>query len=284
MEKYTKGKMVDVSWRDMLSQDPYFWLSNSFQYSENLNVDDELHGIKLSQKVLEVNDCENCQLLSVWDRVFAVPRSWWIVKYIEQTKHSDNTVTFNVQSTALDLNEALFKSCVWVIFQDYLWIWGSNSIAVWVFAKINVKAISDYTDRLVVYDHPEDTDESIASAWTKDPSTFIQTVTAILNYNNTRLVVWDWQNLRVYYPELDMTGQHQTVNWQDHVVTFWETWWKRVQRFEDWCVIVGLTCTFEYLKVWVQDEWWNTKMYYYQGNNDLRNTGTRYSEFIELME
>lgn len=33
-----------------------------------------------------------------------------------------------------------------------------------------------------------------------------------------------------------------------------------------------MTCTFEYLKVWVQDEGRNTKIFYYQGNDDLRNT------------
>ena len=75
MEKYTKGAISDVSWRDMLSQDPYFGLSNSFQYSENINCDDELHGIKLSQKIQEIEDCANCQLISAGNNIFALPLS-----------------------------------------------------------------------------------------------------------------------------------------------------------------------------------------------------------------
>ena len=92
----------------------------------------------------------------------------------------------------------------------------------------------------------------------------------IINYNNTRLVVGVLNELRVYYPELDATNPASP--YYDQNATPGKTGWKKVQDFEDGCVIVGLTCTFEYLKVWVQDEGWNTKVFYYQGNDDLRNT------------
>lgn len=76
-ENYNKGKgtISDVSWRDMLAQDPYYGLSNSFQYSENINCDDELHGIKLSQKIDSRSDCANCQLISGGDKIYALPLS-----------------------------------------------------------------------------------------------------------------------------------------------------------------------------------------------------------------
>lgn len=64
MENYTKGTIADVSRRDMLAEDPYYGLANSFQYSENINCDDELHGIKLSQRIMRKNNtCENSQLI-----------------------------------------------------------------------------------------------------------------------------------------------------------------------------------------------------------------------------
>ena len=63
-EKYETGTLADVSRRDMLAQDPYYGLANSFQYSENINCDDELHGIKLSQRVMSLNECADCQLVS----------------------------------------------------------------------------------------------------------------------------------------------------------------------------------------------------------------------------
>jgi hypothetical protein len=65
-----------------------------------------------------------------------------------------------------------------------------------------------------------------------------------------------------------MTGTTQN----GHTVAFGETGWKKVQQFEAGCNIIALTCDFQFLRVRVQDEGWNTKMFYYQGNNDLRNT------------
>lgn len=94
-------------------------------------------------------------------------------------------------------------------------------------------------------------------------------ITAILNYNNTRLVVAtsggiDNCAIWVYYPELD--------TWYTEYWVYGKTWWKRVLNYEAWVTVVALTCTFEYLKVWAVDEWWSTKVYYYQGNNNLRST------------
>lgn len=259
-EKYLKDTISDVSWREGFSQDPYYWLTNSYQYSENLNTDDELHGIKLSQKVSSANVCSNCQLVMAWANVFAIPLSWWTVKYFNSTNWTSPTSTnVTLASTASTKYKLAYGN--WTVFQDKLWfwVWVQTSSMSWAWL-IRIPVVWGNGETVAPYDHPEATDESISDPNTKT-TPMTNSVTAVLNYNNTRLVVWAWQDLRVYYPELE-----------DSWATLWYTWWKKVQSFENWCTIIALTCTFQYLKVRVTDEWWNTKVYYYQGNDDLRNT------------
>lgn len=267
-ERYTKDIISNVSRRDGLSQDPYFWLENSFQYSENLNVDDERHGIKLSQKVLTAsNVCKDCQLISAGDHVFAIPMKWGgTVKYFN--KNSWNSPS----STSWSIPSGDIKTIRSTIFQDYLRCgmnFASSQGMSWGLRRGRVTGAGN-RDAYVPQDHPEYTDESISTYdehyW---PSHLLPwNITSILNYNNTRLVVGAWRELRVYYPELDMTWTVQN----GHTVALGETGWKKVQSFETWSNIIALTCDFQFLKVRVQDEGRNTKMFYYQGNNDLRNT------------
>ena len=119
-ERYQKNQISDISWRDGLSQDPYFWLENSFQYSENVNVDDEWHGIKLSQKVLTAdNVCKNCQLISAWDKVFALDKKGSAnVKYFNKNNRTTPVTTSWTVPTWKTIN-----AVKGVIFQDYLWFW-----------------------------------------------------------------------------------------------------------------------------------------------------------------
>lgn len=268
-ENYTKWTISDVSWRDMLAQDPYYWLSNSFQYSENINCDDELHGIKLSQKIQEIDDCANCQLISAGDRVFALPLSWWAVKTITYTKtQGSETGTWSVDSVAWVHIHSSAKP-QGVIFQDSLWIMiYADSLDFTGLYKKSITGAGNL-EGYVPYDHVDDTDDSIASESTTN-GTMKAGAWVIINYNNTRLVVGAMDELRVYYPELDATNQNSP--YYDANATPGKTGWKKVQTFEAGSVIVWLTCTFEYLKVWVQDEGWNTKVFFYQWNNDLRNT------------
>jgi len=260
-ERYTKDIISNVSWRDGLSQDPYFWLENSFQYSENLNVDDERHGIKLSQKVLTAsNVCKDCQLISAWDHVFAIPMKWGgNVKYFNKDSWSSPS------STSWSISSSTIKTVRSTIFQDYLRCglnFQSTQGMTWGLRRWRVTGAGG-RDVYVPQDHPEYTDESISTYdehyWPSHQMPW--NITSILNYNNTRLVVGAGRELRVFYPELE-DPQH----WMG------ATGWKKVQVFEAWSNIIALTCDFQFLKVRVQDEGRNTKMFYYQGNNDLRNT------------
>mgnify|MGYP006897825809 FL=1 len=62
------NKITQVSWTDWTALDPYYWLEQSFQYSANINCDDEMHGIKLANKADFVTDFPKSQLISCWDQ------------------------------------------------------------------------------------------------------------------------------------------------------------------------------------------------------------------------
>lgn len=255
-----------VSWTDGTAQDVYYWQEHSFQYASNINCDDEMHWIKLSQKAEFTRSNPSCQLVSVWEHgVIAL-----------NTLQSQNPYIFddsNFSSGGSPIGEKSTPNpkidvCPWVVFQDrfwYGWISGEGSFL----ARVSV-TWGWNIEKIYPQDHQDYTDESIS---TPNPEWAIMDwpISAILNYNNTRLVVavgagWNSPtSIWVYYPELDMHGKtEEDIRGR--------TGWKKVLEYEAWVTIVALTCTFEYLKVWAVDEGWNTKIYYYQGNNNLRST------------
>ena len=269
------NRISQVSWTDGTALDPYYWLEHSFQYSANINCDDELHGIKLSNKADFVSHFSKCQLVSCWDNgvmALEVDNDDGAIlrpqKFDEETFYTWWTQIWNQTNPDTD-----WEVCPWVVFQDFFW-YGStytdgNDTTNALYAQ-NVAA-DGYSFLSVPYDHTYYTDESI-SDYTTATVPMKWAITAILNYNNTRLVVACGTELRVYYPELDNYNPNTNPNRQSVPVLQRKTWWKKVLDYENWVTIVWLTCTFEYLKVWTVDEGWSSKVYFYQGNNNLRST------------
>jgi hypothetical protein len=278
---YNKRKEVinQVSWSDLFSQDSYYWLQNSFQYSENINADDEMHGIKLAQKVRSYgrNELKDCQLVEAWDWVRAFPiKNWWKIYKFNKDSWNDiddmkeiSWVNVPAPHTHWSYTTEVGR---WCIFQEYFWLnvnLGVSSQSVTWFFRINLSNTNPTWEVYIPYDHKEDTDESISDENTKTDM-MSNAVTYVLNFNNSRLIVACWNELRCYYPELDKSNPGSPIYSQ--YAQPGHTWWKKVQTFWWWHYILALTCTFEYLKVRVQDHWYNTKVFYYQANNDFRST------------
>ena len=259
------NNITQVSWTDWTAMDVYYWMEHSFQYAKNINTDDELHWIKLSTKAESTTNFKKCQLVSCWDNgVVALP----ISDNLATPSWFDHTTFSNGWSSVWKKTKAYSDVCPWVVFQDYFWYaWYSDGGEAAMIA-VNVHTHSQIYV-CIPKDHLESTDESIMD---KDHPWDAMTwwVTAILNYNNSRLVVACWNEIWIYYPELDQTSPVSHAPWSS--TDAWKTWWKKVLTYEAWVTIVWLTCSFEYLKVWAVDEGRDTKVYYYQWNNNLRDT------------
>lgn len=257
-EKRTNWVISQVSWTDWTAQDVYYGLEHSFQYSANINTDDEMHGIKLANEPAHTSNYAQCQLVSLWNN--------WVIALPATTSSAPKIFEYNGSSwtwwsNAWPVVNNWPKTTPWVVFQDRFWYWITDNWKSWMVSI----ALSGWDARVYIpCDHADSTDEAISTEDQTPIWSFIWTVTAILNYNNTRLVVACWQDLRVYYPELDQ--------WPSQYWDYGRTWWKKVLSYEAWVTIVALTCTFEYLKVWAVDEGRSTKVYYYQWNNNLRDT------------
>lgn len=274
------NKITQVSWTDGTALDTYYWLDHSFQFSTNINCDDEAHGIKLSTRAEHTSDYAKCQLVSLWEHgVMALPvdtetsQQEVLLKRFQYNWHNPWT---NPKWQELDMSAGTtyssnYDAIPWVVFQDRFWFWTNRPTSgKWYINSVPLAVNgsshgSSDQDVYLPYDHNNYTDESIEDASDITWIYMSDNITAILNYNNTRLVVAAWQDIWVYYPELDQWA----VSGDNYL---WVQWWKKVLHFEPWVTIVALTCTFEYLKVRAVDEWWNTKVYYYQGNNNLRST------------
>ena len=275
------NKITEVSRTGWTAQDVYYGMDNSFQYSSNINTDDEMHGIKLATKTMHTNNYAKCQLVSLGEHgVMALPidtnDSWnqlLLKRFHCNWQYAQNMFTEDDNSAGSTYNYK-YDAVPWVVFQDRFWFGYNKEWSLWeITAKmsnvplaVNSGHWSSYQYDYEPYDHNEYSDESIENP---DDITWVPMmglITAILNYNNTRLVVAAGQDIWVYYPELD----HWTSGMDP--ADRWKMWWKKVLTYEAWVTVVALTCTFEYLKVWAVDEWWNTKVYYYQGNNNLRST------------
>lgn len=273
-----------VSWTDWVTQDVYYWLDHSFQYSSNINCDDELHWIKLATRTAFTDRYSKCQLVSLWEYwvmalpLWTVPWDEELLKRFQYNWYYETPQFEELNTSAGTTYSYRYRTVPWVVFQDRFWFWYNRTIGsnppTWYIANVNFKATSSAAvgqKTYVPYDHNDYTDDSIEDPNDRKPDIFPKwNITAILNYNNTRLVVASGNEIWVYYPELDLSNP-SNPNY-DSSVELWYTWWKRVLNYEAWVTVVALTCTFEYLKVWAVDEWWNTKVYYYQGNNNLRST------------
>jgi len=268
-----------VSWTDGTTQDVYYWLDHSFQYSANINTDDEMHGIKLSNRAAYTSSYNKCQLVSLGEHwVMALPinaQAWdeLYAKRFQYNGYNESPRWTEFDNSAGSALSSKYDIVPWVVFQDRFWFWAnmntSSTTNKGYLMNVPIDAGTGHhgtSDQKIFlpYDHNDYTDESISDINDRDPNPMQWGITAILNYNNTRLVVACGTDIWVYYPELDTWVQ---IDWREG----W-TWWKKTLHFEPGTTIVALTCTFEYLKVRAVDEWWNTKVYYYQGNNNLRST------------
>ena len=118
------NRISQMSWTDGTAMDVYYGMDHSFQYSSNINCDDEMHGIKLSTKAEFTTHFAKCQLTSVWDNWVVALRVDWLAK--PMWFDSSNFMTWGSTWWITPTVDATQKVCPWVVFQDYFWFADNN--------------------------------------------------------------------------------------------------------------------------------------------------------------
>jgi len=127
------NKITEVSWTGGTAQDVYYGIDNSFQYSANVNTDDEMHGIKLATRAMHTNDYAKCQLVSLWEHgVMALPvdvHSWddKNLKRFQCNWYDWSPRWEEFDDQAWTLLSSDYKAVPWVVFQNRFWF-GANIV------------------------------------------------------------------------------------------------------------------------------------------------------------
>lgn len=107
-----------MSWADGVSLDQYYGLQNSFQYAENLNCDDEMHGLKLAQKMSDSSALANCQLVSKGDAVYSLNMTTGEVRKFNDSNRGTGGEAVGSQNVSPSVQKNVTYT-PGVMFQDY---------------------------------------------------------------------------------------------------------------------------------------------------------------------
>lgn len=233
-----------------ITDDPFVGMAGSFQYAENLNVFDDPRGIKLTTKVASVDPWQvppsyfqNCILVSWWDFFVRIPESWPVVKVTPSSRPSW-TIIWNINSNIYPYDAVIFSGWVYII-QWSRWASIRKCCLDWVTPYVNFTPI----------DRTWETEIEMG-IWTP------AYCDCITNFNNTMLLVWNGNYLRVYNPADDI--------W---LVDNKPTWWKIVKEYSPNCAIREISPKADYVEVFLEDGAWNTKIHYYPWIFDMEDSG-----------
>lgn len=231
-------QILDKTWKIWQSFDPAVGFKWQFQYSRNLDVSNIKNWITLSSLV-ETKVTDSQTVYCVYDygklvRFFSISPDF-IVSYSWNTDRP--TTSYVIWQTTSRVYKAIsFQNLVYGFWQWYAVTVVPN---VW-WAIIDITAWITWTDP----------DTSITHTF--------GSATALMNYNNSLLLVADWNKLRRYVP----------------VASPWlPIWWKVIRNFEDGTIIKWLTMEWNYLKIRVQDKYLQTKVHYAQWTFDVEYAG-----------
>jgi len=229
-------QFLEKTWNRWQSEDKSVWYKGQFQYWANINIRDLKNWFCLSSKFdYKDNDRRYTYLSYNHATLIKCELTWNRILRTENTQR--DAWTYDIIWT-LSWNSAKFM----LRFREKIrWFWSdiysfNNTVWLWSIAPISTPTWVD------------------PFSWI--PHTFSNT-TAVLNYANTMILVWDWNKLWRYVPvakpDLPM-------------------WWKVIRIFDEDTDIKWLTMEWNYLKIYAID-WYSTlKIHYAKWTFDVEDT------------
>ena len=223
-----------------VTDDPFMWLDGSFQYAENLNVFDDPRGIKLTTWWTKSATYKACKLVSAGDYFVSIPSSAWNVSKIDPASRPTGTTIWTVPSGLTPYDAVIFNwavAVIWVKSDARAGIYFYDIGGGWQVTRIPV----------------DNSGDTPVIMWNQDTSLWELTppyCSCICNLNNSMLLVWNGNYLWVYNPAEDAGS-------------LYASWWKIVKRYSWECNIVEISPKADYVEIFIEDGYWNTKIHYY---------------------
>ena len=242
-----------------ITDDPFVGMAGSFQYAENLNVFDDPRGIKLTTAWRKNTSHKSCKLVSGWDYIIRIPTTWNVEKVTPESRPNGTTI-WNLSKNMTPYDATIFGWFVNVIANL------NDNLAV-IFAY----PINWGTQKTFV---PQDKTGNWESMFPNTPviTMWKQTPTycsCICNFNNSMMLVGNWNFLRAYNPADDTGGTYLDPTYGD---VHWE-WWKIVKIYDADTIIYDISPKADYVEIFLRDGAGNTKIHYYPWIFDMEDSG-----------
>lgn len=225
-----------------ITDDPFVGLAGSFQYAENLNVFDDPRGIKLTTNWRKSSSYKSCKLVSAGNYLIRIPESG-NVQRVDPASRPNGTTIWTISTSMIPYDAVIFNDAVAVIAHK------SNNIAQVFFYDIKWWPQHDSIPVDNTWDTP-------IIMWINTPSY----CSCIANFNNSMLLVGNGNYLRWYNPA-------------DDTWSVYASWWKVLKEYSGNCDIVDISPKADYVEIFIEDGYWNTKIHYYPWIFDMEDSG-----------
>lgn len=239
-----------------VTDDPFMGMEWSFQYAENLNVFDDPRGIKLTTGRQRSANYKSCKLVSAGDYVIAIPVTW-DVKAISPESRPSGTTIWNVPSSMTPFDAVVFGGTLFVI--------GTKSASfTGIFSyKLPSSTSGSFTPEVHQLVPVDNTWDAPIIMWNQTEALWLilpPYCDCICNFNNTMLLVWNGNYLRVYNPA-------------DDTWSIYASWWKIVKVYSPDVDIIDISPKADYVEIFLRDKVGNTKIHYYPWIFDMEDSG-----------
>lgn len=237
-----------------VTDDPFMGMPWSFQYAENLNVFDDPRGIKLTTGWSSTANYKACKLVSAGDYVIAIPTTWDVKKISPENRPSGTTI-WHLTNSMTPSDATIFAWYVNVVasLNDRLGV---------IFAY----PLDTGTQKTFL---PQDTTErwgtGTITMWNQTPNY----CNCIANFNNSMMLVGNWNYLRAYNPADDTGGTYVDPTYGD----VHGSGWKIVKVYDVDTEIMDISPKADYVEIFLSDSAGNTKIHYYPWIFDMEDSG-----------
>lgn len=242
-----------------VTDDPFVGMAGSFQYAENLNVFDDPRGIKLTTAWRKSTNYKSCKLVSGWDYIIRIPTTWSVQKVTPESRPNGTTIgTLSNDMTPFDATIFAWFVNVIASLYDRLWV---------IFAY----PLNGGTQKTFV---PQDKTGNWENIFPNTPTITMwkQTPTycsCICNFNNSMMLVGNWNFLRVYNPADDTWATYTDPTYGE----VHGEWWKIVKIYDADTTIADISPKADYIEIFLRDGAGNTKIHYYPWIFDMEDSG-----------